>query len=877
MSIKDNPEYLESLQIFYSERLKSGLKPKFSKCKGCSERKQFIVTDGKLYHTCGETSGGETSGACGLQFEIDLATYVYYPETIDTHNLVNSLIDKSKHVDIYTKDEIKEYEEFIKENDTILKEAKKDFIKLNHLNERFTLIQKTSKDRITMKKEQNLLLEKINKEDDISKKQNLIRDYVLINQQLQEEYFTMDEQCKEINNHIMTKQGSVNRESETFEKVTKQKKEKLGQKIERIVPIDKTLLPELQGLVKGENNDMVMNVIVAYRDPGDGSRKEQLRIFKEQMNLIFKDQTDIQFYIIEQESSRPDYGLLPELIKQPNSEMAKFNLGLLKNIGFELASKKKSKKKNYYILTDVDLLPSMNLIKEYLKYPTNPIHLANKGTRYNMNGKDANFLGGVISVSDKDFIKANGYPNNFWGWGGEDNALNRRFRDNRLRVEKPKEHVIDLEKLDLNEKLTKLRVDQTKELRKREKLDEDRGNWSQNGLSTIKDKFKITKKLKVKNFTLVKVFLNVDSTATLEEEGPTYNPGSPPPLREEEGPTYNPGSPPPLREDQEDQEDEESDKDDESDKDVEPGQAWFKEDEKENEIDRFMKRKIEGEGVCEELTKIKVSKSKQEEYRKKIYDDISGKILGDLTVKNMKKLLTDDLLIEMFELYDKYYFNDKIKDWNGIGKCGWRICWADKCSVNIFGETALEEKSKGGTTYIKIVINDKAFIKAINNFLENEDETMATAGIECNDILSCIQLTFEHEMIHGIMFCLCRNYMIMDGPGSWQGKFHNNSAHSKTFMTILNNIFGQDDYRSDIFSSEKTKQKVKEIMKENAKLFKENKANLKVGDEVIFDGKVNKKMTKVKGVISKKNPTNAKITDEKGLTWNVRYNLLMKP
>jgi hypothetical protein len=191
--------------------------------------------------------------------------------------------------------------------------------------------------------------------------------------------------------------------------------------------------------------------------------------------------------------------------------------------------------------------------------------------------------------------------------------------------------------------------------------------------------------------------------------------------------------------------------------------------------------------------------------------------------------------------------------------------------VNIFGETALEEKSKGGTTYIKIVINDKAFIKAINNFLENEDETMASAGIECNDILSCIQLTFEHEMIHGIMFCLCRNYMIMDGPGSWQGKVHNNSAHSKTFMTILNNIFGQDDYRSDIFSSEKTKQKVKEIMKENAKLFKENKANLKVGDEVIFDGKVNKKMTKVKGVISKKNPKNAKVTDEKGLTWNVSY------
>ena len=374
--------------------------------------------------------------------------------------------------------------------------------------------------------------------------------------------------------------------------------------------------------------------------------------------------------------------------------------------------------------------------------------------------------------------------------------------------------------------------------------------------------------MKVKNITHVKVFLNVDSYVILEEEGPTYAPGSPPGLREAEP------------DDGADNEDKDETNDELEDKEkseaVDEAEVESK-DEEENEFDLFMKRKIEGEGICEELTKITVPKSKQEEYRQKIYNEISGKIDGELTVKNMKKLLTEELLIEMFELYDKYYFKDKIKEWNGVGKCGWRICWADKCSVNIFGETALDERSKGGTTYIKIVINDKAFIKAIENFLENEDEAMEKAGIECKDILSCIQLTFEHEMIHGIMFCLCRNYMIMEGPGSWKGKFHNKSAHSKTFMTILNNIFGHDDYQSDIFSDKKTKQKVKEIMEENAKLFKENKTNFNVGDEVIFDGKVNKEITKIKGVISKKNPKNAKITDEKGLTWNVRYNLLMKP
>ena len=93
----------------------------------------------------------------------------------------------------------------------------------------------------------------------------------------------MTDMCITIENHILVQKGSTKR-VKPEERVKQIEKPKIGE------PIDKTLLPELQGLVKGENNNMTMNVIVAYRDPVDGSRKEQLRIFKEQMNLIFKDQ-----------------------------------------------------------------------------------------------------------------------------------------------------------------------------------------------------------------------------------------------------------------------------------------------------------------------------------------------------------------------------------------------------------------------------------------------------------------------------------------------------------------------------------------------------------------------------------------------------------
>jgi len=173
------------------------------------------------------------------------------------------------------------------------------------------------------------------------------------------------------------------------------------------------------------------------------------------MTLILEGKIDYHIYIIEQESDRENYDKLPKELKQKNSKMAKFNLGILKNIGFIKASEKSSKK-SYYILSDVDLLPSNELIDDYLRYPETPIHLGNKGTRYL--GNSDSFLGGVLSVNSEDFIKSNGYPNNFWGWGGEDDALKKRFDVNNIKIDKDIESsVIDLEELNLDEKLSDLK------------------------------------------------------------------------------------------------------------------------------------------------------------------------------------------------------------------------------------------------------------------------------------------------------------------------------------------------------------------------------------------------------------------------------------
>jgi predicted glycosyltransferase involved in capsule biosynthesis len=44
--------------------------------------------------------------------------------------------------------------------------------------------------------------------------------------------------------------------------------------------------------------------------------------------------------------------------------------------------------------------------------------------RYSGNEK---YLGGIVSFSIKQFEDINGFPNNFWGWGGEDDEMKKRI------------------------------------------------------------------------------------------------------------------------------------------------------------------------------------------------------------------------------------------------------------------------------------------------------------------------------------------------------------------------------------------------------------------------------------------------------------------
>jgi hypothetical protein len=93
-----------------------------------------------------------------------------------------------------------------------------------------------------------------------------------------------------------------------------------------------------------------------------------------------------------------------------------FNRGATKNIGF-LAVKEKypnDYQNMTFVFNDIDTIPFSNIF-DYRTISGIVKHFY--GFKY--------ALGGIVAMTGKDFELTNGYPN-FWGWGMEDNVLQKR-------------------------------------------------------------------------------------------------------------------------------------------------------------------------------------------------------------------------------------------------------------------------------------------------------------------------------------------------------------------------------------------------------------------------------------------------------------------
>ena len=143
--------------------------------------------------------------------------------------------------------------------------------------------------------------------------------------------------------------------------------------------------------------------IVPYRN-----RVQQKFFFSKYMSFILEDNDDYEIYFSHQCDSRT------------------FNRGATKNIGF-LAMKNKYPEhyKNInFIFNDVDTIP-FNKIFNYETTEGNVKHFY--GYKY--------ALGGIVVIKGSDFEKINGYPC-YWGWGMEDNVLQKRCMNYGLNIDR---------------------------------------------------------------------------------------------------------------------------------------------------------------------------------------------------------------------------------------------------------------------------------------------------------------------------------------------------------------------------------------------------------------------------------------------------------
>jgi hypothetical protein len=212
-------------------------------------------------------------------------------------------------------------------------------------------------------------------------------------------------------------------------------------------------------------------IITLFRDNDKGAREKQRREFIRRMNRIMAPYRYHIFIIEQSDDGQP------------------FNIGKLKNVGFKIAGeweKTHDMKFTNFIFSDIDMIPDDELLQYYVKPIKKPISLAIRGTRYDQRDMETKkiFLGAVLGFNRHDFEEINGYPDNFWGWGGEDDALLYRLVASDVgTVQIPKVGaVIDLEeKKTLAEKLESV----VKDNQRWEKLYIDLTHWQKNGLSNL--------------------------------------------------------------------------------------------------------------------------------------------------------------------------------------------------------------------------------------------------------------------------------------------------------------------------------------------------------------------------------------------------------
>nr|XP_040023064.1 beta-1,4-galactosyltransferase 1-like [Gasterosteus aculeatus aculeatus]XP_040023065.1 beta-1,4-galactosyltransferase 1-like [Gasterosteus aculeatus aculeatus] len=152
-------------------------------------------------------------------------------------------------------------------------------------------------------------------------------------------------------------------------------------------------------------------IIIAFRN-----RHEHLIYWLHYLHpILMRQQLDYTVYVINQDGE------------------GVFNRAKLMNAGYVEAMKEYDY--DCFVFSDIDLVPmdDRNLYRCF----DNPRHLAVAMDKFNFNLPYNSYFGGVSALSKSQYLKINGFPNTYWGWGGEDDDIYGRIVFRGMSISRP--------------------------------------------------------------------------------------------------------------------------------------------------------------------------------------------------------------------------------------------------------------------------------------------------------------------------------------------------------------------------------------------------------------------------------------------------------
>ncbi|KAL4657629.1 beta-1,4-galactosyltransferase 3-like [Arapaima gigas] len=159
-----------------------------------------------------------------------------------------------------------------------------------------------------------------------------------------------------------------------------------------------------------------------------------------------------------------------------------FNRAKLMNVGFREAMREEDW--DCLFFHDVDLIPEDD--RNIYTCDAHPKHAAIAMDKFGYKLPYKMYFGGVSALSPQQYLRMNGFPNNYWGWGGEDDDIGMRVSLSGMLISRPSLSIGRY-------KMIKHKLDDGNEVNPKRfnMLAKTRHSWKNDGMNTVEYEPKI--------------------------------------------------------------------------------------------------------------------------------------------------------------------------------------------------------------------------------------------------------------------------------------------------------------------------------------------------------------------------------------------------